>query len=1050
MQDHRREQSQGNRELYSDPAAARRLLEQASGQEAGKRHALILSAIAATATLPAQAQEAEQIDTIVVTGSRIAIDPNLVTSAPVTQIKADEIVYRGITRVEDLVNDMPQITPELTANDSNGATGTATVDLRGLGSDRTLVLTNGHRMGYPFMLAPDVNQVPAALIERVELLTGGASSTYGSDAVAGVVNFIMRDDFEGFQIDYQYSGYSHSNDNGGVQDEIAANGFEQAPSSVSDGSTTSINLILGVNTDDGRGNVTGYLGYRDINAIKQSERDFSACSLDTDAGDICVGSATSAEGLFAPFDGVTYFTVEGNEFVEGLPYYNFGPLNYFQRPDERFTAGVFGRYEIGEHLEGYAEAQFMGDRSLAQIEPSGVFFNNTDLSCDNPLLSAQQIQMINDAGYPCGPGLSVPFYVGRRNVEGGPRFDDLRHTSYRLLGGFRGDITENWSYDAFANFSRLVYSETYNNDLSVTRIVRALDVVSDPVTGDPVCQSVVDGSDSTCVPWNVFQEGGVTQEAIDYLSLPLFSKAQLNQDQFVAFVTGDLGGVGLVSPAAEDGVKVVLGGEYRGERFDFDPDQGFQSGDGAGQGGPIPPVAGEVNVTEFFTEFHIPIAQNRTMLESLSLDLRYRYSDYSTDVTTDTYNIGGEWTPVSGLKFRGGYSRAVRAANIRELFEPQNLGLWSGTDPCGGATPQLTEAECANTGVRPGQYGSIALNPAGQYNAIFGGNTDLDPEESDSYTVGLVFTADQWVPSLSLSVDYWSIEVTDAISFVDPETTIRQCAATADPALCDLVNRAPNGNLWVGEAGFVTSTNVNIGFIETSGFDVAANYRWDIGNWGGLSFSYRGTVLDSYDEQELPGAEVVDCAGIWGGSCGRPRPEYKHTFVTTWTSPWNLTLVGGWRHVGSADELRTEEDVPYFDAGSEDYLDLAATWTPEWGFGEGTTFSLGVSNALDNDPPFNGRFSDVEVYGNGNTIPGTWDSLGATTSRVLPSNCDRRSRADGKGRRASARRSLMASGCIPGGALLGLCGLQIASRALLPDHNDRFRCDGRRAQGLPS
>src|SRR5690606_30039830 len=192
-------------------------------------------AIATTAVaVPAIAQQAEQpdrqLEEITVTGSRIATDANLLSSSPVSRIEAEELTYRGITRVEDLVNDLPQMTPEFTSNDSNGATGTATLDLRGLGSDRTLVLVNGHRMGFgdPFALAPDINQVPGALIERVEILTGGASSTYGSDAMAGVVNFIMKDDFEGFQLDFQYSGYQHSQGNSGIQQAIDDLGFEQA------------------------------------------------------------------------------------------------------------------------------------------------------------------------------------------------------------------------------------------------------------------------------------------------------------------------------------------------------------------------------------------------------------------------------------------------------------------------------------------------------------------------------------------------------------------------------------------------------------------------------------------------------------------------------------------------------------------------------------------------------------------------------------------------------------------------------------------------------
>lgn len=934
-------------------------------------------------TAVAQDQPADdaELGAVVVTGSRIATDPNLVTSSPVTTVRAEDITHRGVTRIEDLVNDLPQVVPELTANESNGATGTATLDLRGAGSDRTLVLTNGHRMGFgdPFALAPDVNQVPSALIERVEVLTGGASSTYGSDAVAGVVNFIMKDDFEGFQINYQHSGYQHGQGNDAVQADIAAAGFAQADDSVTDGSTMTIDLLMGINSADGKGNITAYLGYRDINAILQSERDFSACSLDSDTGSGCVGSATSAKGLFSPFDGVNYFTVEGDQFVPGIPYYNYGPLNYFQRPDERYTAGVFGHYQVSERFEGYAEFQVMDDRSLAQIAPSGAFFVTSTLNCSNPFLSAQQFTTLGCTA----PTDVVPWYVGRRNVEGGPRFDDLRHTSYRLLGGTRGNITDNWDYDVFANFARLVFSETYNNDMSTTRIRRALDVLDDGA-GNAVCASVLNGVDPNCVPWNIFEEGQVTQEAIDYLTLPLFADGTLNQDQFLAYVRGD---TGLVIPTANDGVQVVIGGEYRDESFEYNPDQGFQSGDGAGQGGAIVPVNGGQNVTEFFGELRVPLVQDKTGFQQLALDLRYRNSEYSLGPTADTYNIGAEWSPIDGLMFRGGYSRAVRAGNIRELFEPQNGGLWSGVDPCGGnldpndniPAPQFSEAQCTSTGVLAGQYGSIPLSPAGQYNAVFSGNPLLEPEKADSYTAGVVLTP-ELLPGFSFSVDYWSVEIKNAIDLVDPDFIVRQCGLTGDPIHCDRVNRGPNGNLWINPANaFVESSQDNIGFFEAAGVDVFARYRWDLGGGGhSLDFNIRATFLEKFDQQLSPGGAIDECAGTWGGSCDRPRPDYKHVFSTVWSTPWNLTLVGGWRFVGAVDEFFGAGETPHpdaFNAGDEQYIDLSANWTTEFLGGE-TELTVGVTNLLDNDPPVNGRFGLVDVYGNGNTIPGTWDALG--------------------------------------------------------------------------
>jgi iron complex outermembrane receptor protein len=933
--------------------------------------ALYGAALVSTASVPAvtMAQDGgDALEEIVTTGTRIPVDANLVSSSPVTTVGAQEFVFSGVTRVEDLVNDLPQLVPEFTGNDSNGSTGTATLDLRGLGSDRTLVLMNGHRMGFgdPFALAPDINQIPGNLVERVEILTGGASSTYGSDAVSGVVNFIMKSDFEGFDFDIQTSGFQHENGNANAQAEIAASGYQQAPGSVSDGGMTNVSVIVGVNSADGRGNVTGYIGYRDIAALRHSERDYSACALGGAAGTVgnCRGSSTTPEGSFRDFAGIdlTLDMATGDFVNRNGASYNYGPLNYFQRPDERFTGGMFGHYAVSESTEAYAEFAFMDDRSVAQIAPSGTFFNNLDLNCDNPLMSAQQLTAIGCVL----PTDRVPIYVGRRNVEGGPRYDDLQHSSSRMLVGLRGDIGDNWNYDVFINHARLNYVEVYNNDLSISNIINALDIVDDGA-GNAVC-----ASGGGCVPYNIFQPGMVTQDMIDYLSLPLYSKANLTMDQAVAFVAGDLSDT-FSLPSANSGLQLVVGIEVRDDQLNLDLDQNYNLGNAAGQGGATADVAGAVGVKEIFTEVRLPLVQDKPMIEDLSLDLRYRYSDYDLGVQTDTWNVGVAWSPSEDIKLRGSASRAVRAPNIRELFAPQTIGLWSGSDPCAGATPTLTEAQCALTGVPAGRYGLVAPSPADQYNGLFGGNPNLDPETSDSLTVGVVITPAA-IDGLSVTLDYWSIEVTDAISIVDPEFVLEQCGLTGNATYCNLIRRnAVNGNVWVGSsptAPRVQATNVNIGKFEVAGVDLNANYAFEFGN-NGLDFTLRGTALTKWDDQPQPGSAINDCKGTWGGACGRPRPEWKHTFQTRWLTPVSgLDVVGTWRHVGKVSEFSANRHT----AKAQNYLDLAGGYTFDWMGGE-SRLTVGISNVTDEDPPAHGLFNTAP-WSNGNTMPGTWDPLG--------------------------------------------------------------------------
>ena len=359
---------------------------------------------------PAMAQsqpDADQLGEIVVTGSRIP-QANLVTTSPVTQVTGEDIKVAGVTRVEDLVTQLPQAFTSQNSTVSNGASGTATVSLRNLGSDRTLVLIDGRRMGYgsPADTAADLNQIPGQLVERVEVLTGGASAVYGSDAIAGVVNFIMKKDLEGIQINAQYGFYQHHNDYdgvGNVRAEIERRAltnpaeFGLPDDNVSDGESRDITVSMGVSSPDGKGHLLAYAGYRSNNPILQGERDYSACTIAAPSAAApstytCGGSGTSAAGQFTDFNGLAY-TVSGNTFVPfstATGAYNFGPANYYQRPDERYTLGAFGRYEINEHAEAFTQLMFSDYESVAQIAPSGDFFNTGTLNCGNPLMSAQQ------------------------------------------------------------------------------------------------------------------------------------------------------------------------------------------------------------------------------------------------------------------------------------------------------------------------------------------------------------------------------------------------------------------------------------------------------------------------------------------------------------------------------------------------------------------------------------------------------------------------------------------------------------------------------------
>ncbi len=928
----------------------------------------------------------EQLQEIVVTGSRIA-QPNIEGASPVTVISSADVRVSGISQVEDLVNSLPQAFASQGSNISNGASGTATVNLRGLGSARTLVLLNGRRMvagtagvGGPY--SPDLNQIPAPLIERVEVLTGGASAVYGSDAVAGVVNFIMKDNFEGVQFDVNYNFNNHRNDNS-VADIVAARGFALPKKSIdADGEGLEVSVLMGSNFADGRGNATLFLGYRDYKALLQSERDFSACALGSSAaGFSCGGSSTSYPGRFIDLNSGDEWTVADAAGAirpwTTSDIYNYGPLNYFQRPETRYSMNASGHYDVSDWATVYTEIGFHDDTTVAQIAPSGLFGLVTPIGCSNPLLSAAWVNAICTSNG-LGPTEDAFMFILRRNVEGGGRQDDLRHTSYRGVVGMKGTVADHWDYDVSMQYSAVVYADTYLNDFSYTRAGRAMDVITDTATGQPACQSFVDGTDPACVPYNIWVIGGPSQAALNYLQTPGFQRGQTTQTVISGSMSADLGAYGAKFPTANDGIGIAFGANYGDDGLSLKTDTAFASGDLFGQGGPRIGVEGNIRVKDLFLETRMPLVQGKTGAEDLTLSASYRYSDYSINVETNTYGVGLDWSPTEDFKLRASYQRAVRAPAVYELFQTQSVGLYDNDeDPCAGATPTRTAAECARTGVTAAQYGTIIDNPAGQYNALFGGNPNLDPEESDSVTFGVVFTP-SFVDNLNVTVDYWTIKVDKAISSLNPVTTLSSCLDTGDPLFCSLITRDQLGTLWATPQAQIVSTNINLSTFEVTGIDFAANYRQEIGTYGSLGFSLVGTYIEKWITEEIPGAGKYDCVGLYGPTCGTPTPEWRHRFRTTWATPWDMDVSLTWRYYGgvlldrtSSNPLLTgvvrEVDRKF---GAQNYIDLAASKT----FAEKYTFGLGINNVTDKDPPVSAQVG--AGFGNGNTYPQVYDSFG--------------------------------------------------------------------------
>jgi iron complex outermembrane receptor protein len=1001
------------------------------------------TSVAQTAPAPSndQTDTTAPITEVVVTGSRIAT-PALESVSPITAISSDEIKNTGTTRVEDLLNSLPQVVADQGSGLSMGSNGTATVNLRGLGIQRTLVLINGRRLmgGDPAAGAPsvtslagasaaDVDQIPVALVERVDVLTGGAASTYGADAVAGVVNFVMNDHFEGVRIDANAGIYNHSNHESWIDPLLTQTGTPVPTGTNWDGANKDITLIMGHNFADGAGNFEGYLGYRRTSPITANTRDHSACvlnnGLDLSSGAnfapyICDGSVNSAPSVI--FNQQTFAPGQVAPNGSIVPYYqsyNYAASHYLQRIDERYTAGFFGHLKFNDHAEAYTEFMFMDDNTRGNYAPAGLFLGagfatagtpplrdgNFYTNCGvggygnagmNPYLTASEFGTLCAPGspYTAVPGGTVPvpgdiqLLIARRNIEGGPRNDTYVHTTFRGVFGVRGEITTDWTYDSSVTFGLTRSSDYHDNDVSSSRAQDALLAVMGP-NGTPVCR----GGQPGCVPWNVFNPAlPVTQAQLNYIDVPALLNAVGAEDIWTTFVSGDLTHAGIKLPTADEGLKLVFGTEYRRETDTLQPDNEYLTGD---LGNVI--VSGYdagYHVWEGFTEARMPLVSNVPGIKSLDFEAGYRYSSYSSGFDTNTFKLGLMWSPISDLRIRGSYNRAVRVPNVPELYKPDVVELDAGTDLCAaGPYAQNTpanQAACALTnGGKPIGVPTPG-SPAGQYNGILGGNPNLKPEVGKTTDVGIVLTP-TFLPGFSATVDYADIKITDVITSYGPNLIQSNCilSGSATSYFCELVHRDPAGTLWASPQGYTIDPLLNIAGLENKSVDVGMAYRFDMGRFGKLRSRLDGTYLLHLITTPGGGVAAYDCAGYYGPSCTPITPKWRHRFTMDWDTPVT-GLSGGatWRFFGSgSNTLLNPKSPDYVGAATIaaagpppdariptiSYLDLHASYS--WNT---VTLRVGCNNVLDKDPPL---FDTVNSGGNSayaesNTFPSVYDVAG--------------------------------------------------------------------------
>ncbi|WP_046348076.1 TonB-dependent receptor domain-containing protein [Sphingomonas changbaiensis] len=908
----------------------------------------LLSLSAATAALcaaPAFAQdqtaEAAPADegTIVVTGSLIT-NPNLERSTPVNVTTSEEVELRQTNVAEQLLREVPGVVPSTGSAVNNGNNGASFVNLRGLGSNRNLVLLDGVRITPSNQLGRvDLNNIPLALIERTEVLTGGASTTYGADAVSGVVNFITKKDFTGLEIS--------------ASEQITERG---------DGNVFRVDTTIGANFDDNRGNATFSIGYQEADPVTQGARDFSRFNISAFTGNVS-GSGTTFPTRFS-VPGLPLQTVNPTTgaLQSAFTAFNFNPFNIFQTPFQRFN--IFGQanYQIADGIEVYTRGLFSKNTVKTIIAPSGAFGIAVQVPVSNPFLpaAARATFCANSDFDPLADGVQTltpaqcaaaaaatdpndPNYrefvtqISRRAIENGPRISEFRTQIFDYRLGFRGSITDSINWDVFGSYGESENTQFIQNYTLNSRFRQGLLTTRD-ANGNFICQDTSNG----CVPVNVF--GTITPAMANFLSAESTTLNRTSLAQARATISGDFGAV---LPWASDAISFAVGGEYRKYTALQRGDTLSGSGDLGGSGGPTALVDGAFDVYEAFGELVAPIVQDKPFFKNLTLEGGIRYSHYTVDApsrpkfNTTTWKVGASWEPVDSIKFRGNFARAVRAPNINELFAPLVTGLTTiANDPCASidddgnvvrpAPTGTLAAVCRAQGAPAFTLGSIPQPTAGQGNASASGSLTLKPEKSNSYTFGVVFQPD-FLPGFSASIDYYHIKINRAITAPTPGDAIQACfgapdangnfspAAGAETSVaCTVIRR---NALTGGLAGDPTDTPglflplSNLGKVKSDGIDVTMNYNTDMG-FAKLALSFAGNWSHSQKFQataypnasNLPISLNRECVGFFSGNCGSPagtaadvgsiQPEFSWTQRTTLTFD-NVDLSLLWRHISA-------------------------------------------------------------------------------------------------------------------------------------------------------
>lgn len=919
-----------------------------------------------------QASATPPLTEVTVTGTHLSA-PSLQYASPISVITKDQILAGGGTSIDAALTAMPQVVASQDQFSGDG-NGLSTVNLRGLGTSRTLVLVDGRRyVAADATQVVDLNTIPDALIDRVDVVTGGRSAVYGSDAIAGVVNFILRKDFSGFETNVHYSETQYG-----------------------DGGDVRLSTLFGVNSADGRGNLTLFGEYGKRDAVLSANRAYAATALEDSSttpptlvpggssaiiGGRLSGLGNSPSMRFLPDGSLVPYSFSGDSYNPSGDFYNYNPNLDLQVPSDRRVLGAMGHYALTPSITVYEEAEFIDVDSYTTGPPNPGFGTPVTLQVNSPFFPASTQSYLSQFD-PTNSGY-VQAGLTRRYIDFGYEAFEYDRQAIRTVTGLRGEIGAGWSFDGYYNYGSSDGYLHQPNSLSQSRLQASLDTAYlNPATGAEspfpisgvanggqlVCASAFAQAQG-CVPADVFGAGRMSPAAIAYLAESTSQNESAITQVFNLTLTNDE----LARLPFGGALSTDVGVEWRRQAANFVPDDATAIGDTI-SATPSGPVRGSYGVREAFVEMNADLLSDRFLSRLLSVNAAARESDYSISSTGKVLSWSGglTWRPFDPITFRGQFQHATRAPNINDLYGALTVVQVPGIDPCNNAIPASALAtRCIATGVPTSLIGSV-IDPNTQINDQQGGSAGLQAEVADTWTGGVVFQPG-FAQSASLTIDFYKIAISNYITATGAANILDLCYEENLSAYCSRIHRtAVAGNIQ-----YVDDTSANSGGYTTSGVDFGLHWQPVIDSQilpvlnGNLNLSSEVGFLNDRTLTPVSAipTQVNSCAGEFGVICGNPNPKWKAITTVTWTKG-PIGVTGQWQLIGAVNDdgglgmPLAVEHVP-----AVNYFNLNSSYS----FSAGAALTVGIVNLLNRLPPVMGDNSDANWA---NSWPATYDTIG--------------------------------------------------------------------------